>query len=235
METAANLGSAVQAAIELDAPLNERLKLVANAVRHFQPDRADAVDRLVDRLLEQRVGSTAPKVGDSLPNFLLSDDVGRLTSLTELLAQGPTVVSFQRGHWCPYCRTSAVSIAAAQDKIAAAGGRIVVIVPERAEFALKLKQSSSANFPILSDIDNGYALSLNLAVWVGDEMEGHMAEAGVDLPRFNGNQTWFLPVPAVFVVRPDGIVVARHVDPDYRRRMEVDEIVKAVKSAKASH
>ncbi|MGE3363232.1 MAG: redoxin domain-containing protein, partial [Rhizobiaceae bacterium] len=173
METAANLGSAVQAAIELDAPLNARLKLVANAVRRFQPDRAAAVDRLVDRLLEQRVGSTAPKVGERLPDFLLPDDVGRLTPLQELLAHGPTVVSFQRGHWCPYCRTSAVSIAAVQDEIAAAGGRIVVIVPERVEFALKLKQSSGASFPILSDMDNGYALSLNLAVWVGQEMEGH--------------------------------------------------------------
>src|SRR5215216_4002427 len=57
----------VQAAIELDAPLNERLAVIAGAVRRLNPDFADAVDRLVMRLEQQGAGSMAPTPGDVMP------------------------------------------------------------------------------------------------------------------------------------------------------------------------
>src|SRR3954468_17425495 len=76
----------VQAAIELDAPLNERLAVIARAVRRLNSDFADAVDRLVARLREQGAGASAPAPGDVMPAFLLPDDEGRLVSLSEILA-----------------------------------------------------------------------------------------------------------------------------------------------------
>lgn len=221
----------VQAAIELDAPLNERLAVIARAVRRLNADFADAVDRLVARLREQGAGASAPVPGDVMPAFLLPDDEGRLVSLAEILAHGPAVITFQRGHWCPYCRLNAIGIVEAQQEITSLGGQVVVIMPERRKFAKAMKASVGALFPFLTDMDNGYALSLNLAIWVGAEMERLMG-LGLDLPNYQGNNSWFLPIPATFVVGIDGFITDRFVDPDYRRRMDIDDLIAALRRAR---
>jgi peroxiredoxin len=81
-------------------------------------------------------------------------------------------------------------------------------------------------------MDNGYALSLDLVMWVGADMERLMSGGGVDLPRYQGNSTWFLPIPATFVVGTDGLIAARNVDPDFRRRMEVSELLTALRQVR---
>ncbi|HTO85166.1 MAG TPA: AhpC/TSA family protein, partial [Methylomirabilota bacterium] len=112
------------------------------------------------------------------------------------------------------------------------GGQIVAIMPDREQFTSKLQSAAETPFPILTDVDNGYALSLNLAIWVGAEMEGMMAAAGVDLPAYQGNDSWILPIPATFVVGADGRIRARFVDPDYRRRMAIEDLLKALRAAR---
>jgi peroxiredoxin len=159
----------------------------------------------------------------------LPDESGRLVSLKDLLAQGSAIVTFHRGHWCPYCRISINTLGKAQARIEALGARMVAIVPDREQFAAEMKQDSNVKFPILSDVDNGYAMSLNLAIWVGDEMEEYMTKIGRRLPQYQGNDSWVLPIPATFVVARDGRVKARFVDPDYRKRMAVDELIAALK------
>ncbi|RWB55330.1 peroxiredoxin-like family protein [Mesorhizobium sp.] len=221
----------VQAAIELDAPLNERLAVVAAAVRRLNSEFADAVDRLVDRLEKLGAGAMAPVAGEVMPGFLLPDDEGKLVSLAEILAKGPAVVTFQRGHWCPYCRVNAIGIVEVQRQIAELGGQVVVIMPERRKFAKAMKAAVGAQFPFLIDMDNGYALSLNLAIWVGAEMERLMG-VGFDLPSYQGNNSWFLPIPATFIVGTNGIITDRFVDPDYRRRMDIDDLIAALRRAR---
>jgi peroxiredoxin len=221
----------VQAAIELDASLNERLAVIAAAVRRLDANFADAVDRLVARLEKQGAGAMAPVPGDVMPAFLLPDDGGKLVSLADVLQRGPAVITFQRGHWCPYCRLNAIGIVEAQPEIATLGGQVVVIMPERRKFAKAMKTAVGATFPFLTDMDNGYALSLNLAIWVGAEMERLMG-LGLDLPNYQGNSSWFLPIPATFIVGRDGIITDRFVDPDYRRRMDIDDLIAALRRAR---
>ncbi|WP_366509242.1 redoxin family protein [Mesorhizobium sp.] len=187
----------VQAAIELDAPLNERLGVIAAAVRRLNSEFADAVERLVDRLEKQGAGTMAPTAGEAMPGFLLPDDDGRLVSLAEILAKGPAIITFQRGHWCPYCRLNAIGIVEVQREIAELGGQVIAIMPERRKFAKAMKALVGAQFPFLIDMDNGYALSLNLAIWVGAEMERLMG-LGLDIPNYQGNSSWFMPIPATF-------------------------------------
>ena len=86
-------------------------------------------------------------------------------------------------------------------------------------------------YPVLTDIDNGYALSLNLAVWVGDEMQQILESGGRKVPDYQGNRAWVLPIPATFVVAQDGVVTARFIDPDYRNRMTIEDLLAALKSA----
>ena len=216
---------------DMDASLAERLQAFAEAVRDLGPIFQSSVDDLVTRLRAHEVGEAAPKPGDKMPDFVLPDERGQLISLDQLLKKGPVAVTFHRGHWCPYCRINTKALAEAQGQIAAAGGQVAAIMPDREHFTAELKAASEAPFPILTDIDNGYAMSLNLAFWVGDEMQKLMCQAGWDVAPSQGSDTWLLPIPATFVVGTNGEVKARFVDPDYRKRMTIEDLLAALKTA----
>jgi peroxiredoxin len=212
---------------EQDAPLTERLAAYADVSRKAYPDYAEAVDGLVRRLNEGGSWQDAPGVGDVMPDFILPDEQSRLVSLQELRSAGPVAIMFHRGHWCPYCRINARAVAQRRDAIAAAGGRVVIVMPERQAYAEKLRTEADATFPVLTDMDNGYAMSLNLAIWLGPDIARLLTGYGNDLPTYHGNSMWMVPIPATFVVSGGGTIIARFIDPDFRKRMELDELLAA--------
>ena len=224
-----SLDDAFRRVRDLDVSLGEQLRAFSDAARQTTPDFAAAVDRLVDRLRQSGVGRSAPQVGEPMPPFVLPDDAGHMTSLDELLAHGPVAVTFHRGHWCPYCRININALAQAHKEVAADGGQIVAIMPDRQKFVADFKSESRVPFPILTDMDNGYAMSLNLTIWVGAEMQ-KMMEGRRDLPTFQGNNSWMLPIPATFVVGRDGQVRARLLDPDYRKPLVLADVLGAMRS-----
>jgi peroxiredoxin len=227
----ADLAQALQIACKLDGTLNERLSTFATALRRIDPPFAEAVDRLVERLVNARVGSSAPNVGDEMPDFMLPDSKGRLTTLEDILVDGPAAIVFHRGHWCPYCQIVDDALVGFEQQARAVGGGIIAITPDRQPFVSKFKVTLTDSFPVLIDIDNGYALSLGLAIWGGDELGGLMRTFGLDLGAYQGNESWFLPIPASFVVDRSRTIVARHVNPDYRQRMELQDLLAALRGA----
>ena len=182
-----DLRQAFEQARELDGPMASDLMCSpmprASSIR---PPRPSSTGWLRG-FRQHEAGEDAPKPGEVMPTFVLPDETGRLVSLKDLLLQGPAVVTFHRGHWCPYCRISISTLAKAQPRIEALGARMVAIVPDREQFAAEMKDDCNVKFPILSDIDNGYAMSLNLAIWVGAEMQEYMTKIGRMLPQYQGN------------------------------------------------
>ena len=215
----------------LEVPLADRLQAFANEVRGLGPHFQAAVDALVSRLAESNAGATAPKVGEPMPAFLLPDEQGRLVRLEDLLDEGPVALSFNRGHWCPYCRINIDALARAEEEIAPERRHVAAIVPDRQKFALWLKSDAKAPFPVLTDMDNGYAMTVGLAFYVGDELKQMMVSSGWDPSVSQGTDNWMLPIPATFIVGTDGIVRGRFVDPDYRTRMAIEDMLAALRSA----
>ena len=213
----------------MEGTLGEQLEAYAAAGRKIFPAYGEAVDRLVARINENGGGENAPRPSDPMPPFVLPDVTGRLIDLKSLLEKGPVAVMFYRGHWCPYCRLNVRAVIQALDRIKAFGGQVVAIMPEVQQFAEKFKSDADAPFPVLTDLDNGYALSLNLAIWLGTEIQQLLSYQ--DMTSFHGNDGWMLPIPATFVVGRDGLVKARFVDPDFRKRMEIDDLIAALKGA----
>ena len=219
------LRAAFLEARQSDAPVNERLASYAEALRrHFVP-YAEAFDRLVARLNDVGAGTSAPKVGEKLPPFLLPDDNGRLVGLDALLERGPLAVVFLRGHWCPYCRLYAHALSQIDEQARSIGRQIIAITPERQVYARQHKAESQAGFRMLCDLGNGYALSLGLAIRIGEEMQELLAGIGRDLPEYQAASGWFVPIPATFVIARSGVITARYVDPDYSRRMDADDLL----------
>jgi peroxiredoxin len=226
---AERLRSAFQRCRDMDGTLREQLEAYAAAGREIFPAYGAAVDRLVARVHANGGGENAPRPGDLMPAFMLPDESGNLVTLNSLIAKGPAAVMFFRGHWCPYCRLNVRAISQAMDRIHAIGARVVAIMPELQEYAGRFKAESGAPFPVLTDLDNGYALSLNLAIWLDVEIQGLLSDR--DFAAFHGNDGGMLPIPATFVVGRDGVVKARFVDPDFRKRMEIDDLLAALRSA----
>ncbi len=216
---------------DMEVPLADRLQAFANEVRRMGPHFQTAVDALVERLMENGAGTTAPKVGEKMPPFLLPNEDGKLVSLENLLEEGPVAIAFHRGYWCPYCRININALARAEEEIATDRRHIAAIVPDRQRYTAWLKSDARTPFPILTDMDNGYAMSLDLAIWVGDEMKEMMVGSGWDPSVSQGTNDWALPIPATFIVATDGTIAARFVDPDYRMRMAIEDMVAALKSA----
>ena len=212
----------------LEAPLQERLAGYAAASNEIFPAYGQAVDQLVQRLKDDDGGVSSPQVGDPMPDFLLPDHDGRLVALGDLLMKGPAAVMFHRGHWCPYCRMNVGALVRARQQIAASNGQVVIITPENQHYAQMFKLQTAAPFPVLTDVDNGYALSLNLAIWLGPDLRDLLSQRGRLLPDYHGNDGWMLPIPATFVIGTNGRIKTRFVDPDFRKRMDIDELIAAL-------
>jgi hypothetical protein len=135
---------------DLQAPLADRLQAFADEVERLGPHFAEAVDAMVNRLVEAGAGATAPQVGEPMPAFLLPDEQGRLVRLNDLLGEGPVAIAFNRGQWCPYCRINVDALARAEEQVATEHRHIAAIVPDRSKFAMWLKSDAKAPFPVLT-------------------------------------------------------------------------------------
>jgi peroxiredoxin len=71
---------------------------------------------------------------------------------------------------------------------------------------------------------------MGLAIRLGDRVRTLYLSHGLNLERFQRSSNWFVPIPATFVVGRDGVIVARHVDPDFRKRMDIEDIIAALKA-----
>jgi peroxiredoxin len=180
---AERLKQAFQQCRDMDGTLRDQLEAYAAAGRKIFPAYGEAVDRLVARLNENGGGENAPRPGEVMPPFLLPDETGRLVSLKSLIDHGPVAVMFYRGHWCPYCRLNLRAVIQAQDRIEALGAQTVAIMPETQAYAEKFKSEANAPFPVLTDLDNGYALSLNLAIWLASRSSNAFLPGYGEFPR----------------------------------------------------
>lgn len=204
--------------------LARQLALYDLALRERSPATGKAYQDLVDRLKEMDSGSGAPASGDSLPPFLMPDENGRFVSSADLLAGGPVVVTFNRGNWCPYCWLELSALQACHAAIVDQGASVVSITPEVATYSRRLKNRLELTFPVLTDLDNGYALELGLAVSLTRDVCAVYDRAGIDLGTFQRNAMWFLPIPATFVVDRHGIVRHAYVNADFRERIDPSEL-----------
>jgi peroxiredoxin len=209
---------------DMDAPLWRRLELYVETQRAHGIPFAAASDRLVARLKEGEVGRDAPEIGAVMPDFLLPDQRGRLVRLSDLTEAGPVVLSFNRGHWCPFCQLELNVLAEAHAELVGLGATVVSVMPDRQVYLGRLPRAVVGRLTILADLDSAYALSLGLTMWLGDELKALMLQFGLSLEEVQGNASWIVPLPATFVLDADGRVVARKVEAEFRQRLSVEEI-----------
>jgi peroxiredoxin len=202
----------------------------------LKPTRAelDAMHRATSELIESAQAQYARKAGDTAPAFILRDPDGEPVSSRELLARGPLIVSFYRGVWCPYCNLELKALQEALPEIAARGASLVAISPQTAPNSRKSRRDNRLSFPILSDVRSEVANAFGIRFALPDYLVEVYKGFKNDLPAFNDDPSWVLPMPGRYVIGTDGIIVYAEVNPDYTRRPDPSELLPVLERLKAS-
>jgi peroxiredoxin len=191
----------------------------------------ETMHRATAELIASGAAQRALKAGDRLPVFALPEPDGNMVSSADLLAHGPLVISFYRGVWCPYCNMELQALQEVMLQFEKLGAKLVAISPQNPVNSRKSVRQNNLSFPILSDAHNDVAAAFGLRF----EMPNYLIELYKslknDLPAFNGDPSWTLPMPARFVVGQDGTILYAEVNPDYTRRPEPEDMLPALRRA----
>ena len=193
----------------------------------------ETMHRATAELIESGAARKALKAGDKAPAFTLDDPDGKPVSSADLLRLGPLVLTFYRGVWCPYCNMELQALQAALPEINKSGASVVAISPQVAANSRKSVRQNALTFPILSDTHNQVAAAFGLRFALQDYLVELYKSLKNDLPAFNGDPSWTLPMPARYVIAQDGTIVYAEVNPDYTRRPDPSEMLPSIRKAAA--
>ena len=172
----------------------------------------------------------APKVGDRAADFTLHDQLGRQVTLAGELKQGPVVLIFYRGEWCPYCNMMLRTYGLRAADFSERGATLVAVSPQTPDNSLTMADKHSLEFPVLSDEGGDVIGTYGLKYDVDGQSRDLLGAAGNDVAKYNGEGGWILPAPAVFVIDREGIVRFVGVNGDYTQRAEPEDALAALDS-----
>ena len=196
------------------------------------PEVFASMKQATDELIASGAADRALRVGDRLPTFSLEDHEGVTYSSEMLLGEGLLILSFYRGVWCPYCNLELQALERSLPTYRELGAKLLAISPQSRANSRKSVRQNQLSFPILSDPRNEVAESFGLKFTLPDYLIGVYKSLKNNLPAFNGDDSWSLPMPARFVADRDGTVLYAEVNPDYTERPEPEELLPVLHAAR---
>lgn len=169
-------------------------------------------------------------IGSKAPDFILNNASGDLIRLNDQLKKGSVVLTFFRGEWCPFCSMELQALNKIEAQIGALNAHILSVHPQRMANSLSLTTQFNLKFDVLSDpnqeVLEAYQVRFELNKTI---RELYLDTFGFDLRQLNANGEWNLPVPATYIIDPQGTIRYRHFDHDYMKRMEPEAILEALR------
>lgn len=196
-------------------------RLPAEVVAAFASDQA--------ALLAGGIPAGAVSVGEKLAPFALADATGESRTLDELAAEGPLVIVFYRGGWCPYCNVTLRSYERdLVSHLAAHSARLVAISPETPDASLTTQEKAELSYTVLSDPGAELASSLGITFEPSEAGIAAQRTLGVDIRTTRADGGTMLPMPTVLIVDRNHVVRFVDIQPDYMGRTEVNDILAAL-------
>lgn len=209
--------------------LRDDLQRIYEEGRAKRPlDETEVMDRAAKELAATGHAERATNVGDIAPGFSLPNAIGETVALNDLLRNGPVVLSFYRGSWCPYCNLELRSLQANVGEFEARGARLVAISPQVPDESLSLTEKHDLTFDVLSDVGTAVARDYGLSFDIPAELAAIYERRGHDLIRTNGGYDRTLVIPASYVVGRNGIVAWAFVNSDHTKRAEPSDMIAAL-------
>lgn len=206
-------------------------ELTAQSAGKLPPEAASVMRRATENLVRSGIAERAKTVGDRAPEFALPDARGERVASRDLLAQGPLVLTFYRGNWCPYCKVELEALQEVLAEIRGLGASLVAISPQTEKRNESIERQVGLGYPVLSDRGNRVAAEYGLAYPMAADLKAvYEGTFGLRLPLYNGDDSWTLPIPARFVIDPGGIIRYAAANPDYKRRPDPAETLAALRT-----
>lgn len=209
--------------------LNAELRTFYEARQQQIPaEIREIMQRAGQELADSGQADRALTVGAQAPRFSLPSATGHTLTLDGLLADGPVILTFYRGAWCPYCNIALRALQRHHEAITARGARLVAVSPQIPDESLTLSEKHDLAFDVLSDIGSDTAKQYGLAFDLPDDLATVYDKLGFDLQRVNHGHPRTLPLPATYVIDRDGVIRWAFVDADYTTRAEPADILAAL-------
>lgn len=212
--------------------------LLADNIKSFQDELIptipeDTLKTLMSELQTLIAAGIAEKSinkGSTFPDFSLPNANNESHSLDSLLSNGPLVLSFYRGAWCPYCNLEINALQKSLPDIIAAGGQLVAVSPQTPDKSVDQASASQLTFQVLSDVGNKLARDCGLVFTLPESLRPIYSAWEIDIPGHNDDESFELPIPATYIIDTDGTIRYVFADMDYTRRLEPNIIIEQLKS-----
>ncbi len=201
-------------------------QFIASQPEKIQQDIMDSFEQL----MASDTAKNALQTGDSAIDFTLPNAIGEQKKLSQLLEQGPVVLSFYRGGWCPYCNLQFKALNDILPEIQQLGANLIGISPETPDNSISTIEKHQLKFEVLSDVGNTIANKYGLVMTVIEKLRPYYLQWGFDIPTLNGDDSYQLPVPATYIINQDNNITACYVNKNYTERMEPNDIISALKN-----
>jgi peroxiredoxin len=206
---------------------------VKETAGRIPPHILTQLQRSINDVKKSGVAERALGVGDLAPAFSLPNAAGNPVALTDLVAQGPAIISFYRGAWCPYCNLELRAYQRIFGEIRAAGGDFIAISPQTPDNSLTTAEKNELAFEVLSDRGNRVAAEFGIAYQTPEVVKRITGMFGADIAAINGSDDGQLPISATYVVDTQRRIALANIDPDFRVRLEPSEALAALRELAA--
>lgn len=179
----------------------------------------------IERIRRSGILERIPQVGDIAPDFRLPDSEGNTICLHEKAKEGPVILSFYRGKWCPFCDLELRALQRYLTEFSRYGASLIGISPQRIAFSQLTQKEKNISFTIVSDAGNQVAQRYSLLLPATPTMETAFRSFGLDLGSMNSDQSFNLPVPGTFVVGQDAKIIFAYANADFTKRAEPADIL----------
>lgn len=154
-----------------------------------------------------------PAVGVKAPALVGRDEAGASVSLAGIAGPKGTVLVFVRSaKWCPFCQAQLVSLKEAEAPLAKRGFRLAALSYDPPAILSAFAKAREIPYRLLSD-------------------EGSVTidAFGLRDPQYKpGHFAYGVPQPSIFVLAPDGTILAKLAEEGYRTRPTVEAVLEAV-------
>jgi peroxiredoxin len=216
--------------------LQQRLESLAKELRsQTSPRDLDRMDRAIRELIHSHAAGRALRAGQRAPTFAPQTAAGERIYSDRLLFNGPLVVTFIRGAWCPFCTAELLALQAAYADIRACHATLLVLTPQTADAIRQSKLYSQLSYPVLMDPGGEIASLFGVQWHLPDYLQHLYLEMKLNLADVNGDDSWTLSMPARYVIRRDGIIAYAEINPDYTQRPEPAEFITILTHLRKMH
>lgn len=209
-------------------PLSEKLN---ERKSNFEKKADDEVKRIyaegIQAIIDAGVLDNALNVGDKAPNFTLKNAAGADISLYDRLDEGPVVLVWYRGGWCPYCNITLQRLQSELPNFEKHNASLIALTPEVPDSSLSTTEKNDLQFDVLSDVGHKVSEEYGVVFQLTDEVAARY-EKSFGLTEYNNDDSKKLPLAATYVIDTNGIITYAFLDADYRNRAEPKDIIEAL-------